>query len=95
MIFFCVPQVVANLMIVISLLYYLCDSSSMVCLTRTLQYGAVSFQACGWMFAGMDPIWQNNNLWMVRQSVCKHAPSSKMDNDGDFYVRVLVDYLLY
>ena len=32
---------------------------------------------------------------MVRQSVCMHAPSSKMDNDGDFYVRVLVDDLLY
>ena len=56
MIFFYVPQVVANLMIVTSLLYYLCDSSSMVCLTRTLQLGDVSFPACGWMFAGMDPI---------------------------------------
>ena len=56
MIIFGVPQVVANLMIVTSLLYYLCDSSSMVCLTQTLQLGAVSFPACGWMFAGMDPI---------------------------------------
>ena len=49
-------QVVANLMIVTSLLYYLYGSSSMVCLTRTLQLGAVSFQACGWIFTGMDPI---------------------------------------
>ena len=32
---------------------------------------------------------------MVKQSVCKYAPSSKMDSDGDFYVRVLVDDLLY
>ena len=55
MIVFYVPRVVANL-IVTSLLYYLCDSSSMVCLTRTLPLGAVSFLACGWMFPGMDPI---------------------------------------
>ena len=32
---------------------------------------------------------------MVRQSVCKHAPLSKMDNDRDFYIGILVDGLLY
>ena len=32
---------------------------------------------------------------MVRQSVCKQALLSKMDNDKDFYVRILVDDLLY
>ena len=53
---FYVPRVMANLMFVASQLYCLCDSSSMVCLIRILQLGAVSFLDCGWMFAGMDPI---------------------------------------
>ena len=57
MIFFYVPQVVANLMIVTSLLYYISViPPPWFVLTRTLQLGAVSFLACGWMFAGMDPI---------------------------------------
>ena len=32
---------------------------------------------------------------MVRQYVCKQALLSKMDNDKDFYIRILLDDLLY
>ena len=53
---FYVSQVIANLMIVTCLLYCLYDSSSMIYLVQTLQHGAVSFLAYGWMFAGMGPI---------------------------------------
>ena len=28
---------------------------------------------------------------MVRKSVCKHTLKSEVDNDGDFYVGILVD----
>ena len=56
MIVFYIPRVMANLMFIASQLYCLCGSS-MVCLIRTLQLDAVSFLACGWMFASMDPIY--------------------------------------
>ena len=46
----------ANLMIVAHQLYYLCGSSSMVCLIQTLQHDAVTFLVYRWMFAGMDPM---------------------------------------
>ena len=53
---FYVSRVIASLMIVTCQLYCLYDSSSMVYLVQTLQHGVVSFQAYGWMFAGMGPI---------------------------------------